>query len=181
MMALAFVFIACAVATTGLASTSEARPYQDAEAYRVYSAILPRFLSSFDEREMLFIRRGTVWYSSKCLTPGPSVKKVFQPAMVDYKRVNRSRWQLERRFELERPYELVWEEDYENRSSKAEFPYFIELSAVGFNPSKTIAVVYLTEYCRGSYCLSRNLIVLRKEGERWRDLHDGGLVCMWQI
>ncbi len=109
------------------------------------------------------------------------MKKVFQPATADYKRVNRFRWQLERRFELEKPYELVPEEDYENRSSKAEFPYFVELSAVGFNPSKTIAVVYLTEYCRGSYCLSRNLIVLRKEGERWRDLHDGGLFCMWQI
>jgi hypothetical protein len=183
-------FVTLATAASGLYNTDprlrstpqqQAKPYQDLEAYRVYSAILPRFTGHVDSAETLLIRGQTISYSSKCLDPSPSQKNFVDSAIANYDRVNRSLWKLERHFELKKPYELVSETDFNYRARTAEFPGFIELSAIGFNSSKTIAVVYIASFCRENFCRAGNLIVARKQGERWRDLHDPGLFCWWKI
>lgn len=157
-------------------SQQQAKPYDDPEAYRVYSAILPRFISYFDSAETLFIRSKTTSYSSQCLDPNPLQKKLIGSAIADYSRVNRFPWQLKRHFEWKKPYELIPQTGYQARS--AEFPGFIELSAVGFNPSKTIAVVYVVSHCF-PYCFAGVLVVARKEDEQWRNISDPRLFCGW--
>lgn len=157
-----------------------AEPYEDSEAYRVYSAILPRFVGYVDSPGTLFLRAQTISYSSKCLRPNPSQRNLIGSAIAEYNRLNRSPWTLERQFELKNAYELVPESDFEGRARNADFPGFIELSAVGFNYSKTIAVVYVTFYCR-AYCFAGNLVVARKEGDQWKEVRDPGLFCGWMI
>lgn len=157
-----------------------AEHYEDSEAYRVYSAILPRFVGYVDSPGTLVLRAETISYSPKCLHPNPSQRNLVGSAIADYNRLNRSPWTLERQFNLKNPYELVPETDFERRARNADFPGLIELSAVGFNSSKTIAVVYLASYCR-AYCFAGNLVVARKEGDQWKEARDPGLFCWWKI
>lgn len=168
------------------------RPYHEAEAYRVYEAILPENRAYTDAVSAL-IRGKTISYDADCLQPDVRYRARVTAAIADYKRENRSSAELEPLFHLSKSYEILPESEFigppirlRNSSRWRQyllrhpnFPGFIELSQVGFNKDKTIAVVYMVRNC-GVMCSGGDLIVLGKESGRWRSLDMPGLLCFWK-
>jgi hypothetical protein len=129
------------------------RPYDVAEAYKVYSAVLP----AVGEPRLVI---STKTQSSEiCLRPLDAQSEiVLRPAINNYLELNAQRWQLQEHFDIKRHYELLAEEELKTtfrngmngRSSAGSWTTYyehhpaseglIELSAVGFNADKTVAV-----------------------------------------
>jgi hypothetical protein len=94
--------------------------------------------------------------------------------------VNAKRWRLQRNFTLPKPYKLVTPNEI-----KAMFPpnsighfeeLWIELSAVGFNDDKTMAVVYMSHVCStGDGCAGGKSFLLQKHNGKWEVL--SGVEC----
>jgi hypothetical protein len=152
-------------------SSGSGEPYADAEAYEVYSALIPQ-VSPNPETKTWFIRIDTLTNGRPL---GDQARKLWKQtrgadtALDDYFKVNRKIWLLQRNFTLPNPYRLVTREQL-----KAIFPdnfrggnfgeLWLELSAVGFNADKTLAVVYIANFCTTSCCCAEwNSYVLRKQ------------------
>lgn len=173
-------------------SVAAARNYEEPEAYRVYSSIFPKEWAWQEARaNTLVIRVETVPYTM-CIEPDKESEKIIGNAIADYKAVNQHKWLLQRQFDIEKPYELIsgeeiditfksggrdgWEAFYERHPDSGGW---MELSAVGFNTSKTIAVVYAGHHC-GWLCGGGTFHVLRKTNGRWLPLQlKGGSFCSW--
>lgn len=151
-------------------------PYEDAEAYKVYSALLPR--SDYP----LLIRKDTIGEKS-CVSSVRAADKSAASALDDYEKVNSTSWTLRDKFTLPKVPRLVSTDDLramdaEDRKtgrvepgSSQTRPHFI-LSAVGFNPDKTIAVVWIYYTC-GGLCGNGHLAVLRKADGVWKETNEG--------
>jgi len=151
------------------------KPYDVDEAYEVYSAILPTIGES-----PLVIRTETRT-PEICLQPlDAQAERTLRPVINNYLELNALPWQLQKHFDIKRHYELLAEEEL-----SATFPSgmngspsmegwgtfyerhpdskgWIELSAVGFNADKTIAVVYMGYYC-GDGCRGGEFRALQKD------------------
>ena len=162
---LALLFCAAAM----LAQTPE--PYNVPEAYEIYATILPgEWPWAVNHDARLTIVEETKFYDM-CLAPAGKSKPVLGPAISDYLRVNQRPWLLQRKFEIEKPYDLI--------SKSASFTRsFSELSAVGFNADKTIAIVYAGHHC-GSPCGGGGFHVLQKRDNKWLPLDWEGMTCLW--
>jgi hypothetical protein len=95
-------------------------------------------------------------------------------------KVNAKAWLLERNFTLPKPYRLVTRDEIQAmfpRDSKEGFAErWIELSAVGFNADKTIALVYMAHYCSASDgCADGKSFLLQKHNGKWEVL--SGIRC----
>jgi len=169
------------------------KPYDVDEAYEVYSAILPTIGES-----PLVIRTETRT-PEICLQPlDAQAERTLRPVINNYLELNALPWQLQKHFDIKRHYELLAEEEL-----SATFPSgmngspsmegwgtfyerhpdskgWIELSAVGFNADKTIAVVYMGYYC-GDGCRGGEFRALQKDAGKWRLLTGKGLWnrCLW--
>jgi hypothetical protein len=164
------------------------KSYEDAEAYEVYSAILPtEWLGQLARAKSLIIRSETENYKM-CLRPEAESEKIIGPAISEYVKLNEKPWLLQRRFNIERPYELVsydelraalkqgwWENFYKQYPNSGGW---IELSAVGFNADKTVAVVYMGHIC-GGLCGGGRFHVLQKKDGKWAPLKWKGSSCAW--
>jgi len=64
-------------------------------------------------------------------------------------------------------YELVNRSDFPNLKLDSIHVGIFEISEIGFNQTKDIAVVYYEWFC-GSLCGGGNLAILRKENGRWK-------------
>ena len=124
-------------------------PYNDGDAYEVYSAIIPT-VDPNPETNTWFIRIDT-W---PLLRHGSSLDarhrkewkqaRGLDTALDDYLKVNAKHWLLQRKFTLPKPYKLVTRDEI-----KTIFPpsfrggrfgeLWLELSAVGFNVDRTVA------------------------------------------
>jgi hypothetical protein len=167
--------------------------YDDAEAYRVYSAILPNEWSWRDAKASTLVIRVETAPFTMCIEPDKESEKIFGSAIKDYEKINKKRWLLQRRFEIEKPYELISSEEiattFSSRLEDGGWGAFyerhpdsggwIELSAVGFNSSKTIAVPYAGHHCH-LLCGGGTFHFLRKADGRWLPLQlKGGRFCSW--
>jgi hypothetical protein len=169
------------------------KPYDVDEAYKVYSAILP----TIGESPLVI---GTETRTPEiCLQPlDAQSERVLRPAIDNYLELNALPWQLQKHFDINRHYELLAEEElkatfrdgmngspslggwktfYERHPDSEGW---IELSAVGFNADKTIAVVYMGYYC-GSGCSGGEFRALEKNAGKWQLLTGRGLWngCVW--
>ena len=171
----------------------EASSYEDAEAYRVYCAILPDEWSWRIARANTLVIRVETAQFTMCIEPDEESAKVVGSAIRDYEKINKKRWLLQRNFEIEKPYELISDEEiatiFSSRFSDSGWSAFyerhpdsggwIELSAVGFNSSKTIAVVYAGHHC-DLLCGGGTYHILQKVNRRWIPLKlTGGKFCSW--
>ena len=164
------------------------KPYEDDEAYAVYSAIL---LSEWPVRvahaKTLIIQTETTSYDM-CLRPEKEWEEKVGPAISDYLKVNAKPSLLQRRMNIDIPYQLIaldklrsviktgrWEGFYQQYPDSGGW---IQLSAVGFNADKTVAVVYVAHHC-GSLCGEGRFHVLEKKGGRWEPLEWKGASCVW--
>jgi len=150
-------------------------PYEDPEAYKVYSALLPQ------SDLPLLIRKDTV-SDNACVGSVRAVDKSAASALDNYEKVNAMGWMLQDKFSLPKlPTLATLDEigamDAEDqrtgrveRGSSQTRPHFV-LSAVGFNADKTIAVVFI--FYSGGH---GHLAVLRKTIGTWKEGKEGN-VC----
>ena len=164
--------------------------YEENEAYQVYSSILPK-------TNALVLRGGTATYDL-CLVPlDEQAEHVLHPALVDFEKINSKRWILRDKFEATQPTILPEQElestfpegtsgDRSRQGWKAfvqrhpNYPGWIELSAVGFNSDRTIAIVYMGYHC-GEQCEGGEFKALEKKNGRWQLLTGRGRWnhCVW--
>lgn len=164
--------------------------YIDAEAYAVYTSILPTLRPPKDAKaDHLVIRRETRAYQT-CLQPEKEWEPLLKPAIDDYLRLNNNAWSLQPLFRLDIPIELLpqeqierimrigvhcWEEFYRRYPRSGGW---IELSAVGFNADKTVAIVYAGWHCH-NLCGGGKFHVLQKVDGKWCPLEWKGTWCSW--
>lgn len=170
-------------------TTGKAPPYEDQEAYEVYSAILPLEWPLRDAHaKRLIIQNETNGYEM-CLRPEKEWQEKIGPAISDYVRANAKPSLLQPRIKVGVPYRLIiadelrstihtsgWEGFYQRYPDSGGW---MELSAVGFNVNKTVAVVYMGHHC-GPLCGGGGFHVLekRKDG-KWVALDWKGSSCAW--
>lgn len=177
--------------------------YEDATAYEVYSAVLSSPEAGLSKSKNFVIQQETLRSFGAfldtepasariCLRPDAESAKIIGTAIEDYIKVNRTKWLLEEKFKLEIPYKLVKSEtiiSIINPFTKKEdwkafykqYPDsggFIDLSAVGFNADKSVAVVSQGRWC-GSLCGEGEYYVLQKKNGRWIPLEWKGEYCNW--
>jgi hypothetical protein len=151
-------------------------PYDITEAYEVYSAIIPIEVPD-PKTHTWFIQIDTSPISDGSSRPKDPLDgaREVDTALNDYLKMNATTWLLQRNFTLPKPYKLVTRDEI-----KAMFPHpreqgepWIELSAVGFNDDRTIAIVYMTS----NYSGEGKSFLLQKHNGKWEVL--SGISC-WQ-
>lgn len=172
----------------GVISSGKPPPYEDQEAYEVYSAILPsEWPLRVAHAKTLIIQNETKSYEM-CLRPEKDWQEKIGPAISDYVRSNAKPSLLQPRINVEVPYQLIiadelrsaiqtagWEGFYQRYSDSGGW---MELSAVGFNLNKTVAVVYMGHHC-GMLCGGGGFHVLEKKDGKWVALDWKGSSCAW--
>jgi hypothetical protein len=161
-------------------------PYDVAEAYEVYSAIIP-IISPNPETHTWLIRIDTLPMGQGSLPAADHEEgeqsrdqRLANAALGDYSKVNAKRWRLQRNFTLRNPYRLVTLDEIKTMFPPNSIGHFeelwIELSAVGFNDDKTMAVVYMAHHCTTSCCCGDGKsFLLKKRNGKWEVL--SGLQC----
>jgi hypothetical protein len=169
-------------------TTGKAPPYEDQEAYEVYSAIIPLEWPLRDAHaKTLIIQNETKGYEM-CLRPETEWQEKIGPAISDYVRANAKPSLLQPRIKAGVPYRLIiadelrstiqtsgWEGFYQRYPDSGGW---MELSAVGFNVNKTVAVVYMGHHC-GPLCGGGGFHVLEKKDGKWVALDWKGSSCAW--
>jgi hypothetical protein len=172
----------------GVISSDKAPPYEDQEAYEVYSALIPLERPLRNARaKRLIIQNETKGYEM-CLRPEKEWEEKIGPAISDYVRSNAKPSLLQQRIKIGVPYRLIMADELKSAIQTAGWEGFyqrypdsggwIELSAVGFNVDKTVAVVYMGHHC-GPLCGSGGFHVLEKKDGKWVALGWEGSGCAW--
>ena len=162
--------------------------YEDQEAYEIYSAILPsEWPLRVAHAKNLIIQTETKGYEM-CLRPDENWEEKVGPAISDYVRLNAKPSLLQRKINIEVPYQLIAVDELSSAIQKVGWEGFhqqykhsggwVELSAVGFNKDKTVAVVYMGHHC-GNLCGGGGFHVLEKKAGRWVPLDWKGSSCAW--
>jgi len=184
------LLMSCLLPQTAAVTKDEpTAPYDDADAYEVYAVILP---SEWRQRgakpKTLVILSGTKSYKM-CLVPEKESEVLMGPAISDYVKQNEKTWLLqEQKFKLVTPPKMISSEELKSLFARSKWAGFyrqyedsdgyLELSAVGFNPDKTIAVVYMGHSC-GQMCGGGSFHVLQKQDGKWTPLEWHGESCEW--
>jgi len=149
---------------------SEHKPatYEVPEAYQLYSAALAAQHLQGD----LLISQTTVPFSH-CLDSDQGTP--IQAAINSYKKLNRTTWQLQRRFLVEQQYKLVTAEEIEAlKEDSAHQSFFwrfkhdarlVRFSAVGFNKNKTLAFFEMDVVCGGLCGYGQPFLLERRNGK----------------
>jgi hypothetical protein len=168
--------------------TGAPKMYEDGDAYEIYSALIPsEWPSRVAKAKSLVILAETTNYEM-CLRPDKESEAKVGPAISDFVKQNEKPRLLARKFNVGMPYQLVaaaklksvfdrgsWEEFYRQYPQSGGV---IEVSAVGFNADKTVAVVYTSHSC-GGLCGGGDYHVLQKKDGKWVPLAWSGTVCSW--
>jgi len=184
--------------------TNQLPIYEDATAYEVYSAVLSSpEVARLSKSKNFVIRQETLRNFGAfldiepaptriCLRPDAESAKIIGTAIEDYVKVNKTKWLLQEKFKLEIPYKLVdsktivsiinpFTEKEDWKAFYKQYPDsggFIDLSAVGFNADKSVAVVSQGRWC-GSLCGEGEYYVLQKKDGKWIRLEWKGEYCSW--
>ena len=172
----------------GVISSDKAPPYEDQEAYEVYSAIIPlgRPLKNAHAKRLI-IQTETKGFEM-CLRPEKEWEEKVGPAISDYVRANAKPSLLQQQIKVGVPYQLIMADELKSAIQTVGWEGFyqrypdsggwIELSAVGFNVDKTVAVVYMGHHC-GPLCGRGGFHVLEKKDGKWVTLDWEGSGCSW--
>jgi hypothetical protein len=183
-----FVSMAWAVilpAQTGSPTTP--KPYEDPEAYEVYSAILAAPQSGKSNSDLAVMSQRTLPFEN-CYKPDDQWRELLAPVVEDYINVNQTRWDLvDNRISF--PHTLVSADQMNAIFSKGpnqgwkrfhrKYPHkaLLYVSAVGFNANRTVAMVATESDC-GPLCGSGGLSFLRKVDGRWQEFEPTGTICI---
>lgn len=178
--------------------------YEDETAYEVYSAVLsfPETVQQSKSKNFI-IRQETIRNFGAlldnepasariCLHPDADSAKIIGTAIDNFIKVNQTKWLLQEKFKLEIPHKLIksetviliinpFTEKEDWRAFYKQYPNsggFIDLSAVGFNGDKTVAIVSKGRWC-GNLCGEGQYYVLQKKDGKWIPLEWKGDSCNW--
>jgi hypothetical protein len=180
--------LALLLSQSAVSNRAQAPAYEDPDAYEVYSAILPsEWPLKAAHAKRLIIQTETKHFEM-CLQPEKEWQEKVGPAISDYVRANAKPSLLQPKIEVEVPYQLIVAEELKSAIQKGDWEGFyqsypdsggwLELSAVGFNAEKTVAVVYMGHHC-GSLCGGGGFHVLEKKDGKWIALDWRGSSCGW--
>jgi hypothetical protein len=177
-------------AQTPTAEREIPQPYTLAEAYEVYSAVLPDSWNKSESTKLVIAQETTNF--DMCLKEEnlkPSSEELSVPAVADYLKVNQHSWILQWNIQIATPYLLVpradildlfqtkgvdgWEKFHKQYPQSSGW---VELSAVGFDTEKKNAAVYVGHHC-GWLCGGGGVKLLEKKADKWEVV--GGTGCLW--
>jgi hypothetical protein len=161
---------------------TSAKPYEDPDAYAIYSILLRSYKdSSFVIRAETESRTG-VTPESTGIKGDRSFRHEWGDAVKNYSKGYSDPSLLTRNFSIEAPYELVpkekmdavfepgtglgWEAFYKNYPLSRGYYWF---SAVGFDSRKTHAIVQMNNMC-GGLCGRGELHFFEKKDGMWREV-----------
>jgi len=166
------------VVTANPQEPSAVPPYEEPDAYQIYSLLLPKQQSYGFAKGTLRIQEETesnAAVDEACLSR--DVAKQFKDAISDYERSRTTTYLLKRHFQIEKPYEVVnketlthWDDNRYRQSGG-----YVFMSAVGFNKKKTQAIVYMGSIC-GGLCGSSSFHLLEKVNGQWKQVP--GVKCV---
>jgi len=199
MTTLAGVVLALATLAQSNAQTNprpKPAPYDVPEAYEVYAALLPMEWTSKDANAHYLVIQeetdagpsfGPLEPVRKCYPP--EFLKTYGGVMDEFEKVNQEPKLLLRKLAIEKPYQLVpksviagffkydvftgWQ-SFDSHFPEAEG--YLDLSAVGFNPDKTQALVYIGHHC-GALCGGGRYHLIEKKAGKWEEVFPIG--CLW--
>jgi len=164
------------------------QPYEDVEAYEVYSAILPSDWTWRDAKANTLVIQSKARAYKMCVNPEGESKEILKDAISSYVELSKKSWLLQRFFNMEKPYELISSEEWKSTFERGSWEKFyerypnsrgyIDLSPVGFNKEKTVAIVYMGHHC-GNLCGGGTFYVLQKKDGKWGLLTWRGSSCAW--
>jgi len=163
--ALIFAFGLCIAAARSQDSISP-ELYSDAEAYKIYSLLLPH--ESPYGNDVVMIRQETLAVTMPCLTP--SAEKRFVGAVVAFNGLHGKKYLLQPKFQLDKPYKLIGPDAIRALPSQPQSAAsYVEMSPVGFNRDKTLAVLFMGSPC-GGLCGSWTYHLLAKVNGKWKEV-----------
>ena len=148
-------------------------PYQNADAYDVYEALLSTDAASATSPLVISAETKP---SGMCLEPEGEWKRTLMHAIADYNKQNAKTYRLQPTFRMKRRYELLTKEEIYARFKHPGDGSWVELSAVGFNRKRTIAVLWVSYGCPG-LCGFGTFRVLHKKNGKWQPLEWKGTSC----
>jgi hypothetical protein len=161
------IVVVLSVVTALAQEIPRAQPYEDADAYQIYSLLLPNYEFYASASSPLMIRGNTVpaVLALGCLSQTDADR--FRGAVVGYYHIYEKRLLLQRRFQLVEPYRIV---DTNVISTLPDYPYhpYFSLSPVGFNRARTQAIVSVEETC-GGLCGNFRFHFLEKVRGKWKE------------
>ena len=184
--------ILCCLLVVSSQASSQTPPetYSVPEAYEIYATLLPaQWPVTEAHTSKMIIRAETASYEM-CLKPEGESVAVVGPAIANFLEVNKQTWLLQRAIPMDLPYEFLFKKELEAifadgpggwQGFYAKYPDsggFNEVSAVGFNADKTVAVVYVAHSC-GGLCGGGSFYVLQKREGKWQSLKWKGSECTW--
>lgn len=164
--------------------------YREREAYEIYASLLPAQWPVTEAHTQKMIIRAETGSYEMCLKPEGESIAIVGPAIANFLEVNKRSWLLERAIPMALAYEFVFEKELDAifangpagwKAFYEKFPDsggYNEVSAVGFNADKTVAVVYVAHSC-GGLCGGGTFHVLQKKEGKWQPLKWKGSTCAW--
>jgi hypothetical protein len=168
----------------------------DAEAYVVYSSLLSNeWIVRVAKATNLVIQEETAtrW---TCMPSGPPLETDWKPVLDSYRAANGTTRAIRPGQQIGLPYQVVpsrliasafdkpvqdgvndgWQRYYRRYPGSGGY---LQLSAVGFNPTKTRAMVYMAHSCGGLCGEGMHYLLERVEGV-WREAKIPGITqCTW--
>ena len=159
------------------------REIDDPEAYAVYASLIPdEWTVRVAGAERLVVLRETATYN-QCIPSGGPMETEWRPVVDSFRAGNAAvRFVLSDR-DLRHPYVVVPRAEitqlFKDPGNDPAFGWtrfynrypdsggYMEFSAVGFDPSKTRALVYMAHHC-GSLCGGGTHHLLQKVDDRWQ-------------
>src|ERR1044072_3405619 len=182
----AFALLAVAVAC----AQTTPRTYQDSDAYEIYATLLPHQWAVTEAHTRKMIIRAETSTSEMCLKPEGESVAILEPVIKNFIEVNKQPWVLEKVIPMAVPYEFVFDKEMDALFANGpeawkgfyeKYPDsggYNEVSAVGFNQDKTVAIVYVAHMC-GGLCGGGSFHVLEKRDGNWQALKWKGTECTW--
>ena len=144
------------------------QPYNDPDAYQIYSLLLPHEESYGFAERTLMIQETTVAedVSGACLKSTDA--KRFKGTIAGYNRIYKKNWLLHRQFQIPKSYRLVGAKVISALPDRPPAASYVSLSPVGFNLDRTQAIVFVRSSC-GGLCGSWRFHVLEKNQGKWNE------------
>jgi len=180
---------------TGTDQDLGADSYNDSDAYSVYAAVLPLIWNwELHEPKSLVFQEETEFSSTEtesdlCVKGDKKFRNAWGSTLKAYVRANRSPKRLLPMFPVDKTYILVAKHELNDLILKSHWRDFysrypdsksyVFMSSVGFNASKTKAMLTMTYAC-GSLCAQGTYYLMEKQNAKWVPAHLSNVTsCAW--
>jgi hypothetical protein len=182
--------------TVARQSNKSILPYENPDAYNVYSAVVSMSGQWDDSKSLVFLKElplkeWPIGSAREALQGDEEFRENFESVFKSFEEANRQSLFLENHFAIHKPYQLVGSAELEAAFRRNEpgthgdgwegfrkcFPNatgYTIFSAVGFNAEKTLAIVFV-EYRCGGLCGSARYYILEKRDKDWINFSPKGL------